>query len=170
MPKPMFPSNEHRFDPYRTFKFQVVIGGVTVAGLSKMGALKRTTEAVKWRSAGSPSHQHVMPGGSSFEAVTLEQGLSHDLVFEEWANAVNNIAEGDGAVSLKSYRREVTINVLNLQGLPAMSYTLKRAWVSEFQALPEFDANNMNTVGIQTITVQHEGFVRDIAVGEPVEA
>lgn len=169
MPAPTFPANAHRYDPYRTFKFQVVIAGRTVAGLSKMGALKRTTEAVKWRAAGDPSTQRVMPGGSSFEAVTLEQGLSHDPVFEDWANAVNNVADGDAGMSLRNYRRDVVINVLNLQGTPAMSYQLRRAWVSEFQALPEFDANNMNTVGIQTITLQHEGFVRDLGVAEPTE-
>ena len=98
MPAPTFPNNAHRYDPYRTFKFQVLIGKTVVAGLSKMGAIKRTTEAVKWRSAGDPSFQRVIPGGSSFEAVTLEQGLSHDPVFEEWASAVNNVAEGDGGV------------------------------------------------------------------------
>ena len=169
MPAPMFPANAHRYDPYRTFKFQVVIAGRTVAGLSKMGALKRTTEAVKWRSAGDPSAQRVMPGGSSFEAVSLEQGLSHDTIFEEWANAVNNVADGDAGMSLKNYRRDVVINVLNLQGVPAITYQLRRAWVSEFTALPEHDANNMNTVGIQSITIQHEGFLRDLGVSEPVE-
>jgi len=169
MPAPMFPANAHRHDPYRTFKFQVVIAGKVVAGLTKMGALKRTTEAVKWRSAGDPSYQRVMPGGSSFEAVSLEQGLSHDPVFAEWANSVNNVADGDAGMSLAKYRREVVINVLNLQGVPAISYQLRRAWVSEFTALPEFDANNMNTIGIQTITLQHEGFVRDDAVAEPAE-
>lgn len=166
----MFPANAHRYDPYRTFKFQVVIGGQTVAGLSKMGALKRTTESVKWRNAGDPSYQRNMPGGSSFEAVALEQGLSHDPVFTEWANAVNNVAEGDAGMSLKDYRREVVINVLNLQGVPAITYRLRRAWVSEFQALPEFDANNMNTVGIQMITIQHEGFVQDPGTAEPAES
>lgn len=170
MPAPMFPANAHRYDPYRTFKFQVSIDGRTVAGLSKMGALKRTTEVVKWRSAGSSSSQQVMPGGSSFEAVTLEQGLSHDKIFEEWANAVNNVAEGDGGISLKKYRRTVVVTVLNQLGTPAITYTLKKAWVSEFQALPELDANNMNTVGIQHITIQTEGFVRDEGTAEPVEA
>lgn len=170
MPAPMFPANAHRYDPYRTFKFQVVIAGQTVAGLSKMGALKRTTEAVKWRSAGDPSFQRVMPGGSSFESVSLEQGLSHDPVFEEWANAVNNTEEGDAGMSLVNYRRDVVINVLNLQGAPAITYRLYRAWVSEFQALPEFDANSMNTIGIQSITIQHEGFVRDTGTAEPTES
>jgi len=170
MPAPTFPANAHRYDPYRTFKFQIVIGGQTVAGLTKMGALKRTTEAVKWRSAGDPSFQRVMPGGSAFEAVALEQGLTHDPMFEEWANSVNNVRDGDAGMSLVNYRKDVVINVLNLQGVPAISYHLKRAWVSEFQALPEFDANNMNTVGIQTITLQHEGFIRDEAVAEPAES
>jgi phage tail-like protein len=169
MAAPTFPVNAHRYDPYRTFKFQVVIDGQPVAGLQKMGALKKKVSEVKWRSAGDPSHQRIMPGGTEYEAVTLEQGLSHDPVFENWANQVNNI-QGDGAVSLVNYRKDVVINVLNLQGQVAISYKLFRAWVSEYQALPEFDANTMNTVGIQTITLQHEGWERDNAVSEPTES
>lgn len=169
MPAPMFPANAHRYDPYRTFKFQVVIGGQTVAGLSKMGALKKTTEVVNWRAAGDPSMQRSIPGGSKVENVSLEQGLSHDPVFEEWANSVNNIADGDAGMSLVNFRRDIIINVLNLQGVPAISYQLRRAWVSEYQALPEFDSNNMNTIGIQSITIAYEGFVRDAAVAEPAE-
>jgi phage tail-like protein len=166
---PLFPVNAHRHDPYRTFKFQVVIDGQVVAGLSKMSALKKTTEAVKWRSAGDPSHERVMPGGTTYEPVTLEQGLTHDPVFEQWANLVNNL-EGDAAMSLKGYRKPVVVNLLNEQGAVALSYRLARAWVSEFQALPDLDAGNMNTVGIQSITLQHEGWERDTAVPEPAEA
>jgi phage tail-like protein len=169
MPAPTFSANAHRFDPYRTFKFQCLIDGRPVAGLQKMGALKKTTEQVKWRSAGDPSHQRVIPGGTSYEAVTLEQGLTHDPVFEQWANLVNNI-EGDGGVSLLNYRKDIVINVLNLQGQVAISYKLLRAWVSEFQALPELDSNSMSTMGIQTLTLQHEGWERDTAVSEPTES
>ena len=169
MAAPLFPVNAHRHDPYRTFKFQVLIDGQPVAGLSKMGALKKTTEQVKWRTAGDPSHQRILPGGTSYEAVTLEQGLTHDPVFEQWANLVNNI-EGDSGMSLKNFRKDLVINVLNLQGNVAISYKLKRAWVSEFQALPGFDAGSMNTVGIQTLTLQHEGWQRDTGVAEPTES
>ena len=55
MPAPLFPANAHRFDPYRTYKFQVLIDGQPVAGLKKMGALKKKTEPIKWRAAGDPS-------------------------------------------------------------------------------------------------------------------
>jgi len=170
MAAPMFAVNAHRYDPYRTFKFQVIINGQAVAGLTKMGALKKTTEVVNWRSAGDPSSQRAIPGGTKFENVTLEQGLSHDPVFENWANSVNNVADGDAGMSLKDFRRDVVINVLNLQGTPAISYQLRRAWVTEFQALPEFDANNMNTIGIQSVTLACEGFTRDVAVVEPSES
>jgi phage tail-like protein len=169
MPAPMFPVNAHRHDPYRTFKFQVLIDGQPVAGLKKMGALKKRTEAVKWRTAGDPSHERVMPGGTSYEPVVLEQGLTHDPVFEAWANKVNNV-EGDAGMSLKEFRKDLVINVLNLQGAVAISYKLFRAWVSDYQALPDLDAGSMNAVGIQSITLQHEGWERDAGTPEPAES
>jgi phage tail-like protein len=109
-----------------------------------------------------------MPGGTSYDPVTLEQGLTHDPVLEDWANLVNNI-QGNAAMSLKNYRKDIVINVLNLQGQVAISYKLYRAWVSDYQALPDLDASNMNTIGIQTITLQHEGWERDTSVPEPAE-
>jgi len=168
MPAPMFPVNTHRYDPYRTFKFQVLIGGKPVAGLKKMSALKRKTEPIKWRSAGDPSSERILPGGTTYEPITLEQGLSHDPVFEDWANLVNNI-NGDAAMSLKNFRKDIVINVLNLQGKVAISYKVFRAWVSDYQALPDLDAGTTNAVGIQTMTLQHEGWQRDATVTEPTE-
>ena len=165
----MFPANTHRHDPYRTFKFQILIDGKSVAGLKKMSALKKTTEAVDWRSGGDPTHVRKLPGGTKYEAITLEQGLTHDPVFENWANLVNNI-DGDSAMSLKNFRKDIVINVLNLQGTVAISYQVKRAWVSEYQALPDFDAGTTNAVGIQTIKLEHEGWDRDDAVAEPTES
>jgi phage tail-like protein len=168
MAAPLFPVNTHRHDPYRTFKFQVLIDGKPVAGLKKMGALKRKTEPIKWRNAGDPSHERILPGGTSYEPIVLEQGLTHDPVFEKWANLVNNI-EGDAAMSLKNFRKDIVVNVLNLQGKVAISYKIFRAWVSDFQALPDLDAQTMNAVGIQTMTLQHEGWQRDASAQEPAE-
>ena len=169
MAAPMFPVNAHRYDPYRTFKFQVLINGQAVAGLRKMTALKKSTEVATWRTAGDPSHERKLPGGTKYEPITLEQGLTHDPVFEEWANLVNSI-QGDEAMSLLNFRKDIVINVLNLQGQVAISYMVYRAWVSEFQALPDFDAGTTNTVGIQTIKLEHEGWERDTSKTEPSES
>lgn len=164
---PMFSVNSHRIDPYKNFKFRVLWDNNAVAALSKMSAIKRSTEVVEWRAAGDSSIVRKMPGRSKFEPVTLEQGLSHDRQFMDWANLVNN-PQGDAAASLLNYRKEVRIEVLNLQGVAAMAFTLSRAWVSEFQALPEMDAN-ANAVAIQTVKFEYENFFLDEATVEPAE-
>ena len=115
MAAPLFPVNTHRHDPYRTFKFQILIDGKPVAGLKKMGALKRKTEPIKWRASGDPSTERILPGGTSYEPIALEQGLTHDPVFASWAALVNS-AQGDAAMSLKNFRKDIVVSVLNLQG------------------------------------------------------
>ena len=134
-----------------------------------MTALKKTTETVTWRTGGDPTHERKLPGATKYEPVSLEQGLTHDPVFEQWANLVNNI-QGDAGMSLKNFRKDIILNVLNLQGQVAISYKLYRAWISEYQALPDFDAGTTNAVGIQSIKLEHEGWERDTAVSEPSES
>ncbi|MEO0864809.1 MAG: phage tail protein [Pseudomonadota bacterium] len=168
MAAPLFSVNAHRFDPYRTFMFQVVLDGVPVAGLKKFSGLKRTTEAVKWRSAGEPGIERVMPGGTTYEPITLEEGMTHDPTFENWANLVNNI-QGNAAMSLVQYRKDITLNILNLQGAVALSYKIYRCWVSEAQMVPELDAGTTNAVGIRMIKLENEGWERDTTVTEPTE-
>lgn len=162
-----FSVNTHRFDPYRNFKFRIRWDNEYVAGLNKCSALRRTTESLDWRDGGDPSHSRKLPGKTSYDAITLEQGVTHDSRFEEWANLVNNYA-GDAAMSLKNFRKNITIEVYNLQGQVVMAYNVYRCWVSEYQALPELDAAG-NAVMIRTIKLENEGWERDLSVGEPTE-
>lgn len=164
---PQFSVNSHRIDPYKNFKFRVVLDGQPVAGLSKMGALKKSTEVIEWREAGDPSIVRKLPGRTKFEPITLEAGVTHDTTFEEWANLVNNL-EGPAAMSLARYRKDLVIEVLNLQGNPVLRFRVRRAWVSEYQATPEMDAN-ANAVAITSIKIEHEGFSRDTSLTEPAE-
>jgi phage tail-like protein len=162
-----FTVNTHRFDPYRNFKFRVKVDNQYVAGLSKCGALKRTTEVTEWREGGDPSTSRQLPGKTKYEAVTLEAGLTHDPTFENWANLVHNF-QGDAAMSLKNFRKDIIIDMYNEAGQKVHSYKLFRAWVSEYQALPELDAS-ANAVAIQTIKLENEGWERDLSVTEPAE-
>lgn len=88
-----------RFDPYKNFKFRVKFGAspVFVAGISKIGALKRTTEVVKHREGGDPSSTRKSPGRWEYEAISLERGVTHDKEFEQWANKVWNYGSGLGS-------------------------------------------------------------------------
>ncbi len=164
-----FTVNAQRFDPYKNFKFRVKWDAKYVAGVSKVSSLKRTTEVVKHREGGDPSSSRKSPGRTEYEAITLERGVTHDKEFEQWANKVWNFGAGLGSeVSLQDFRKDIIIEAYNEAGQLVIAYKVFRCWVSEFQALPDLDAN-ANAVAIQTIKLENEGWVRDIEVQEPSE-
>jgi phage tail-like protein len=164
-----FSVNAQRFDPYKNFKFRVKWDGRYVAGVSKVGALKRSIEMVEHREGGDPSTSRKSPGRAKFEAITLERGVTHDPEFEKWANKVWNFGSGLGAeVSLRDFRKDIIIEVYNEAGQLVLAYKVYRCWVSEFQALPDLDAN-ANAIAIQTIKLENEGWERDYDVTEPAE-
>ena len=166
---PQFSVNAQRFDPYKNFKFRVKWDGKVVAGISKVSALRRTTEVVEHREGGDPSSVRKSPGQTKYEAISLERGVTHDKDFEQWANKVWNFGAGLGAeVALKDFRKDIIIEVYNEAGQLALAYKVYRCWVSEFQALPDLDAN-ANAVAIQHIKLENEGWERDYEVTEPVE-
>ena len=162
-----FSVNTERFDPYKNFKFRVKWDGRYVAGVSKVSALKRTTEVVKHRDGGDNSTDFKSPGRTSYEAVTLERGITHDLAFEAWATLVYT-PQGDAAVSLRNFRKDLVIELYNLQGVKVRAWRVFRCWVSEFTAVPELDANG-NAVAFESLVLQNEGFERDEAVVEVAE-
>ncbi len=164
-----FSVNATRFDPYKNFKFRVKWDGRYVAGVSKVSALKRTTEVVKHREGGDPSTVRKSPGRTEYDAITLERGVTHDPEFERWANKVWNLESGLGSeVSLRDFRKDITIELYNESGQLVIAYNAFRCWVSEFQSQADLDAN-ANAVLIQTLKLENEGWVRDESVVEPTE-
>jgi phage tail-like protein len=170
-----FTTNPQRFDPYKNFKFRVKWEGKYIAGISKVGALKRTTEVVKHREGGDPSTSRKSPGRSEFEAIMLERGVTHDPEFEKWANKVWNFRNAQAGpdqrskeVSLADFRKDIIIDVFNEAGQKAISYKVYRCWISEFQAMPDLDAN-ANAIAIQHIKLENEGWEMDTEVKEPKE-
>jgi phage tail-like protein len=164
-----FTANPKRFDPYKNFKFRVKWDGRYVAGVSKVSALKRTTEVVEFREGGDPSTSRRSPGRNKYEAITIERGVTHDLEFEQWAAKVWQLGAAPGSeVSLQDFRKDLILDFFNEAGQLAISYKLYRCWVSEYQALPDLDAN-ANAVAIQHIKIELEGWDRDVSAPEPTE-
>ncbi len=164
-----FSVNARRFDPYKNFKFRMKWDGRYVAGISKVGALKRTTEVVKHREGGDPSSSRKSPGRTEYDAITLERGVTHDKDFEQWANKVWNYGAGLGAeTSLSDFRKDIILELYNEAGQLVIGYKIFRCWVSEFQAQADLDAN-ANAVLIQTLKLENEGWERDTAITEPKE-
>ena len=168
-----FSVNATRLDPYKNFKFRVKFDNHYVAGVSKVSTLKRTTEVVRHRDGGDESSSRKSPGRTEYDPITLERGVTHDVDFEQWANKVwdytNAQAQNaDKEISLADFRKEIIIDVFNEAGQKVISYQVFRCWVSEYQAMPELDAN-ANAVAIQHIRLENEGWIRDTTVTEPTE-
>ena len=160
--------NPQRSDPYKDFNFRLKWDGRYVAGASKVGALKRTTDVVIHRD-GSDGSSRKLPGRTEFDAVTIERLVSYDPEFERWANKVWNVGSGAGAGgSLNDFRRDVTIDVYNEAGQLALSYKVFGCWVSEFQALIDVDTNG-NAIAIQHIKLENEGWERDYDIQAQAE-
>jgi len=156
-----FSVNRERLDPYKNFKFQVRWDNRYVAGVSKVSALKRTTEVVKHRSGGDPSSPRKSPGRTEYDAITLERGVTFDADFEQWANKVWNYGAGLGKESsLRDFRKDIAIEVYNEAGQLVVRINAYRCWVSEFQSLPDLDAN-ANAVAIEHLKLENEGWLRE---------
>ena len=159
--------SSQRTDPYTTFKFRVKWDGRYVAGVSKVGGLKRSTDVVKFREGGDPSNSRKIPGHTEYDSIVLERGVTHDVEFERGANKVWNYGAGAGKQSsLKDFRKDIIIELLNEAGQVAIAYKIYRCWVSEFQALPDLDASG-SSVAIQSIKLENEGWERDLEVTPP---
>jgi len=163
-----FVKNAKRVDPYKNFKFRILWDDKPVMGVSKVGTLKRTTEVVKHRDGGDNSTDHKSPGRTSYDAITVERGITHDPEFEAWANKVHPYS-GDTAMDLAAYKKNLTLEMMNEKGHVVYRYFLYDCWVSEYTAMPELNAN-ANAVAIESLKIELEGWDRDKDTKEPNEA
>ena len=166
---PEFTVNPNRLDPYENYKFRVMWDQRVVAGISRVSALRRTSDVEEHREAGDSSTIRKSPGLTKYDAITLERGVTHDHEFEEWANKVWDITANPGTeVSLKSFRKEVILELYNEAGQLVIAYKLHRCWPSEYIAISDLDSMT-ETVLIERLRLETEGWERDLAIVEPVQ-
>lgn len=165
----IFPANLNRYDPYKNYRFLVYFGTSTtpVAAVSKVGAIRRTSDVIDYKEGGNAIVLKGL-GRTTYDPITLERGVTQDPDFAAWANYAQVLDHGAPSTSLANLRREVAIVLLNEQAQPVLRYLVHRCWVSQFQALPDLDADG-STVAIEQIRLENEGWERDLTLVEPVE-
>jgi phage tail-like protein len=166
---PIFPANINRFDPYKAYRFLVYFGKSTtpVAAVSKVGALKRSSQVIEYNEGGNAITLKGL-GRTKYEPITLERGITQDADFAAWADSAQALDQGAPTTSLANLRKEIRIELLNEEAQPVLRYLVHRCWVSEFQALPDLDAGG-NAIAIETIKLENEGWERDTSLTEPTE-
>jgi phage tail-like protein len=168
MGKP-FSVNTSRFDPYKTHRFLVYFGTSTtaVAGVSKISTLKRSTDVIEYKEGGNAIILKGI-GRTKYEPITMERGLTYDTDFQVWADTTQVLNSGAASTSLLTLRRELRIELHNEQGQPVFRYKIHRAWVSEYQALPDLDAGG-TAIAIEHIKLENEGWELDASLTEQLE-
>jgi phage tail-like protein len=149
-----------QFDPFRGYKFRVKFNNQVVAGLTKCSALTVSIESKEFRTGDMDGFKQKLPGMVSFEAITLEQGITTDKTFEAWATSMANYVGNKGADSQKTpddFRKEIDIEIYNLNNEKVKAYRVYQCWVSKYTALPALDAASADVM-IQTIVLENEGF------------
>jgi phage tail-like protein len=164
-----FPVNPSRFDPYKNFKFRVKWDGQYVAGIDDVTPLCRTTDVVFHREGGDPSLTRVSPGLTRYAPIVLSRGRTQDTAFELWANKVWTLGAALGSeVSLQDFRKDIVIDLYNEAGQLVLAWNVYRCWPSEYVALGRLEAGD-SAVAIESLTLENEGWERDLSVTEPVE-
>jgi phage tail-like protein len=126
-------------------------------------------EVIQHREGGDPSSTRKSPGQTEFTPIALERGVTHDPEFENWANKVWSLGAGRGAeVSLKNFRKDIILDLYNEAGQLVPAYKSTVCWVSEYEILPDLDAN-ATAIAIERVKLENEGWERDQSVKEPVE-
>jgi phage tail-like protein len=144
--------------------FRVRWDGKVIPGIFKVTGLKRTTEVIVNRTGDSPNYDRRSPGTTVYEAITLTRTKGKDVEFEKWANLVLNPSAGPGnEMSLKSFRKDLLIEILDPAGRLIMSFKVYRAWPSEYVALSGLDDGD-DSAATESLVLQHEGFERDPSV------
>jgi phage tail-like protein len=168
MSKP-FSVNVNRRNPYATYRFQVYFGTSTVpvAGVSKVSALKRSSDVIEYKAGGDLIIRKGL-GRTKYEPITLERGVTEDSDFMDWANAAQQLDQGSPTASLKNLRRELQVTLLNEAGQLVLRFFVHHCWVSEFQALGDLDAGT-SAVAIEHVKLENEGWEYDPSVTEPTE-
>ncbi len=164
----IFPANIKRYSPYATFRFAVYFAqsSVPVAVVSKVSALKRSSDVIEFKEGGNAIILKSI-GRTKYEPITIERGVTQSQDFITWANYAQVLDKGHPTTSLQNLRQDIRIELLNEEAQPVLQYLVWRCWVSEFQALPDLDAG-ANAVAIEHIKLENEGW-EQATLQEPTE-
>lgn len=150
-------------DPYRNFNFKIYIDAQVVAACKKMSKISASVDVVKFRSGNATSAvSELIPGRVAYDPITLENGLTNDKTFQEWATTLMRNEFTEGARKTEpGFRKNIKIEVLDIDNKsPVRTYTLHNAWCSKYTALSDL-VGDANDIIIESLELQYEGFVRE---------
>jgi phage tail-like protein len=151
----LFPRGEEMAgtaEPLEDFSFLVNWGG-TRTGMLRVSPLRWSTSVVDHRSGSNVLNPtQKAPGLTAYQAITLEREIvPSDTEFQSWAGEVANAGS--------TFRRDITITLLDRQHNPAVVFQLRNCGPSAYEALSELNANTPG-FALERLTLEYDWFVR----------
>ncbi len=140
-----------RNDPYRNFRFRVVIDGIQAAAFADATIPDITTEAVDYREGTDTPHSRKLSGLTKFGNITLKRGLTDSMDLYNWRKAV--VEKG----ALKN-RKSLSIILIDEEGNDKAQWDIVEAWPVKYD-VSALSAKG-NEVSIESIELVHEGVSR----------
>jgi phage tail-like protein len=135
-----FVPNPNRYDPYKGYRFHVVLAGKTVAAASSVSGLSHLTPA------GTDAHRSA--GHNKFDSITLERGVTNDTEFHKWASAISST----GTLQ----RRDLILELNDLDassGHTVYQWILHNAHVTQLETQPSSDPSAPDLQSIERIVL-----------------
>lgn len=161
-------------DPFRNFKFRVVIHHPGIRGFATMGfmavsGLSITTEVIPYREGGMNTTTQKMPGQSDFSPLTMSTGLATGKgEMWRWMKQLFVVMQGtQSGRPGEEFRHNVDIKVLDHPTAGRRSAKVKN-WYRVYNAWPtsvsfsDLDAG-ANAIIVNQMTLAHEGFDTAVA-------
>ncbi len=145
-----------RLDPYKAYKFVIMMDKKEVAGVSKVGPLKRTTEVITYSEGGKNDRDTKIPGRTSYEGMILERGMTDDEDFKKWAFLIHPVSDTGRSFD---YKKDLQLIIRNERNEARLTYNLYGCWVSEY-TISELDSGSNNLM-IETIKIEIDRWERD---------
>lgn len=134
--------------------------GACVAGFGKVSALDETVNVAEYREPDAQFARRKLSGTTKYPAVTLEQGVTHNVEFAQWIRSgCRQGSSSDPETSLQDLRRDLVLEVYDGEGRFAIGYKLHRCWPAKCRAMPYHDAS-ANAVAIEELKLDTEGYER----------
>lgn len=134
-----------RIDPYRNFRFKVVLDHIIQAGFSECSGFGSSIEIIEYREGGEPATVRKLPGKASYPDITLKWGVADSTELYDWHRA---------ALDGKVQRKNGSIVLFDDRGDEKARWNFFNAWPSKYDG-PDFNAKG-NDIAIDTLTLSCE--------------
>lgn len=140
-----------RTDPYRNYRFRVVIDGIQIASFSDASVPDISVDTVGYREGTDAPYERKLSGLVKYGNISLKKGLTDSLDLYNWHQQV--VQKGAAGA-----RKNLSLILIDEAGDDKAQWDVVEAWPIKYDP-SDFSAKG-NDVMVETLELVHEGITR----------